>query len=122
MADEETEEHKLAWSGGFGEAGPEGGGIMPSALKGTKRSTLRDARDESFYRLPTPGRRPDLWGARPPLGTVAAKKPVADASGSPEWSGRDARASTSAPRRATRVELLTAVEAARWRAAGLGGR
>ena len=28
MADEETEEHKLAWSGGFGEAGPEGGGIM----------------------------------------------------------------------------------------------
>lgn len=28
MADEETEEHVLAWSGAFGESGPQGGGVM----------------------------------------------------------------------------------------------
>ena len=42
---------------------PGGGGELPSALKGAKRLTPRDSRDESFYRLPTPGRRPQLWGS-----------------------------------------------------------
>ena len=44
---------------------PGGGGELPRALKGAKRLTLEDVRGELFYRLPTPGRRPELWGVRP---------------------------------------------------------